>query len=230
MKIVYSVILPIYNEAERIPLLVSQYSQALETLSADWELLLVVNGSRDHSYRMACEASAQNPNVRAFEILQGGWGRAVKLGFQQARGDYLCYTNSARTDLEDLLLALRYAAVHREVVVKATRILRDSWIRTVGSSLYNFEFRTLFRVPVWDVNGTPKVLPRCTLEALAPISTLADGDLLDAQLIARCFRSRVRILEMPVLLNERYGGKSTTNLVSAWKMYRGLLGLRIRGI
>lgn len=230
MNPTYSVILPVYNEAERVPQLASSYRQALDTFSESWELLFVPNGCRDRSAEACYEQARLDPRIRVAESLEGGWGRAVKLGLKQARGDYLCYTNSARTDLADLLLGLRYAAVNEEVVVKASRIVRDSWLRKLGSSLYNFEYRLLFRVPVWDVNGTPKILPRKVLAQLPPIDSLADTDVIDAQLVALCFRRGVRILEMPVILTQRHGGKSTTNLRSAWRMYKGLLGMRWRGL
>lgn len=225
----FSIILPLHNEAHRVAPLAHAYRQALDSLDQPWELLFVDNGSRDNAYALAAELALEDPRLRAFQVAQAGWGRAVKLGLQQARGSLMCYTNSARTDLNDLLLALRYALVHPEVVVKANRIVRDSWLRRLGSSLYNFEYRLLFQVPTWDVNGTPKVLPRRVLQQLPTCQSLSDGDLLDAQLMARCFHARVRILEMPVLHNARYGGTSTTGLGSAWNLYTGLLALRWRG-
>ncbi len=223
---VFSVILPVYNESARIPWLVQNYRASLDGLGESWELLLIINGSRDDSFSVAQGLVADTPQLRVFELKQPGWGRAVKLGLQEARGECLCYTNSARTELADLQLALRYSRVNPEVMVKASRIVRDSWLRKLGSSLYNFEFRLLFRVPVWDVNGTPKVLPRGLLEQLPPIASFSDGDLIDAQVVSRCFHRGLRILEMPVVCTRRYGGKSTTNWKSAWKMYTGLLGLR----
>jgi hypothetical protein len=128
-----------------------------------------------------------------------------------------------------LALALRYAAVNDNVLVKASRIVRESWLRKGGSTLYNLEFRMLFRVPVWDVNGTPKVLPRKLLSSLPPLQELSDGDLIDAQLITWCFHAGIHLLEMPVLALHRFGGKSTTNIRSALKMYLGLLRLRWLG-
>jgi len=230
MTPLYSVILPVYNEAGRIPALLESYRTALDSLSQPWELLFVVNGSRDDSFAVASRLAAEDPRVLALLSEQGGWGRVVKLGLKEATGTYLCYTNSARTRPSDLLMALRYAAVHEDIVVKASRIVRDSWFRRLGSTLYNFEYRLLFQVPVWDVNGTPKVLPRRVLEKLPALETLADGDIIDAQLVARCFRAQVSILEMPVRVTQRYGGKSTTRIPSAVRMYLGLLGLRYGGL
>lgn len=230
MTPLYSVILPVYNEASRIGWLVESYSQALNSVTEAWELILVINGSVDDSLSVATELSKSEPRLRVFESKLSGWGRALKLGFSQSRGSLICYTNSARTELPDLLLALRYASINQDVVVKASRIKRDSWIRMVASSLYNFEYRLLFQVPVWDVNGTPKVLSRKVLEDLPPFDSLSDGDLIDAQLIARCFRTRIPILEMPVLCTRRYGGKSTTTWRTAWRLYTGLIRLRWTGL
>ena len=52
------------------------------------------------------------PSVRVVESERGGWGRAVRLGLAAARGDLLCYTNSARTAPQDLALLLLYATAY----------------------------------------------------------------------------------------------------------------------
>jgi glycosyltransferase involved in cell wall biosynthesis len=224
----FSVVIPVYREPHRVASLIQTYSDALQEFTPDWELLVVVNGSPDDTAEVARQAAGGRPGVRVLETPLGGWGRAVKLGLREARGRFLCYTNAARTDLKDLVLALNYARVNEEVVVKASRIVRDSWIRKLGSSLYNFEFRVFFKVPVWDVNGTPKVLPQRVLRALPPLEDWSDGDLIDAELVARCFGRGIHILEMPVLLTRRYGGKSTTNWRSALHMYLGLASMFAR--
>ena len=230
MNPTFSVIVPIYNDEKRIATLVDSYTQALCESFESWELLLIVNGSRDRSFEVATEISTRDSRIVTLQLARGGWGRAVKLGLTQARGQFICYTNGARTKPADLVLALRYAAINEQVLVKASRIIRESWFRKVGSTLYNLECRLLFKVPIWDVNGTPKVLPRKILSQLPPVERLSDGDLIDAQLMAWCFKANIHILEMPVLATQRLGGRSTTTLKSAVKMYLGLLKLRLLGL
>jgi hypothetical protein len=163
--------------------------------------------------------------VCTLEQAAGGWGRAVRTGLAGARGDLLCYANSARTSPEILALILSYARVYPEVVLKANRRIRDSIVRRAGSLIYNVECRALFNLPSWDVNGTPKLFPRSFRKLLELRST---GDLIDAEFMLTCQRQRYPIVEVPLLTTTRLGGRSTTNYRSAARMYRGAVALRLR--
>jgi glycosyltransferase involved in cell wall biosynthesis len=217
-----SVVLPVYNQADHVGLVVAEYEEALERLPAPHELVLVVNGSTDRSLDVCRELEHARDTVRVVASELGGWGRAVRLGLQAARGDLLCYTNLARTSPEDLTLLLLYATVQPDVVVKANRKIRDSATRRIASLLYNLECRALFDLSYWDVNGTPKVFPR-SLDKLMQLSR--DDDLIDVEFNVICRREGYRMLEVPIFSNRRHGGSSTTGYFSAAKLYWGAVTL-----
>lgn len=213
-----SIVLPVHNQGDHIAPLVRAYRAALATLSLPCEIVLVPNGCRDASVAICRGLAAEDGVVRVAETEVGGWGRAVKLGLREARGDLLCYTNSARTTPDDLTLLFRYALAHPGVVVKANRKIREHWRRRLGSLLYNMECRALFDLSNWDVNGTPKVFPRACTRLLA---LTRDDDLIDAEFSMRCRREGYPMIEVPIFSQRRHGGRSTTNLRSAVKMYWG---------
>lgn len=219
-----SVVLPIYNQSATIEFLFEQYTSRIPELGVTWEVLFVVNGSKDDSYAKVSALAKGNPNVRIFNLELGGWGRAVKFGIEQANGEQICYTNSARTTLDDLLLVLTYSLAKQEMVIKTTRVIRESFVRKIGSILYNYENRTLLGTPIWDVNGTPKVF---SSKLLKSITIQSEGDLIDAEIMAKIYRQDVQIVEILIVSTKRIGGdKSTTTFKSAWKMYTGLFGLK----
>jgi glycosyltransferase involved in cell wall biosynthesis len=219
-----SVVLPIYNQAGQIEYLFEQYTTRLPQLGVTWEVLFVVNGSKDESYAKVSELAKQNSNVKVFNLELGGWGRAVKFGIANASGELICYTNSARTTMDDLQLILTYALATEGMVLKTTRVIRESFVRKMGSILYNYENRTLLGTPIWDVNGTPKVFASKLIKSLDLVS---DGDLIDAEVMAKVYRKDVQIVEVLIVSTKRIGGdKSTTTFKSAWKMYTGLLNLK----
>jgi glycosyltransferase involved in cell wall biosynthesis len=217
-----SIVLPIYNQASHIARTVAEYEAGLTKLPHPHELLLVVNGSDDGSLEICRDLESECGRVRVLES-ERGWGHAVKLGLSEARGDLLCYTNSARTSAEQLLLLLMYAIVFPEVVVKANRRIRDNWRRRLGSLMYNLECRALFDLSNWDINGTPKVFPR-TFGKLLQLS--CDDDLIDLEFNVVCRREGYPMLEVPIFATRRHGGRSTTDYRSAFKLYRGALDLR----
>ena len=214
----FSVILPIYNQADHLERVVESYERALDAAGIGHELLLVVNGSRDASLEIGRALAERYAAVRVFTEDRAGWGHAVKRGIREARGAQLCYTNSARTTDRDLTLMLLYARAFPETVVKANRKIRESVVRRIGSLIYNIECRTLFDLSSWDVNGTPKIFPR-SFDALLALER--DDDLLDAEFCAVCRRLEYPMIEVPIFSTRRHGSRSTTGFRSALAMYIG---------
>lgn len=213
-----SIVLPVYNQADHIGPIVEGYLAALARVPTPHEFLLVVNGCRDDSLAVCRALADRHASVRVLECDPGGWGRAVKAGLAASGGDLLCYTNSARTTPQDLVLLLLYALAYPDAIVKANRKIRESWWRRAGSLLYNLECRALFDLSYWDINGTPKVFPR-TFDKL--LTMTQPGDLIDAEFNVICRRQEYPVLEVPIFSSRRHGGYSTTSIGSALKMYWG---------
>lgn len=219
-----SIVLPLYNQSDQIKPLIDSYRDALSQLfpAGDYEIILVTNACRDDSPRICSELASKVPQVRAIDTKSGGWGRAVKLGLAEAKGELLCFTNSARTSAQTLVDAIELGRNNPGFVVKANRKIRESLRRRLGSLIYNLECRAFFDLPIWDVNGTPKVFPRSCKRLL---SLTRNDDLIDCEFNAICKAAGYQILEMPVLQTKRYSGKSTTNYKSAFRMYWGAFDL-----
>lgn len=213
-----SVVLPVYNQADHIGQVIEEYLEALQRVQSPHEIILVVNASRDNSLAVCHELAQQHPTVRIVSTEEKGWGRAVRLGLSEARGDLLCYTNSARTGAANLVLLILYAIANPGTVVKAHRTSRESLKRKMGSLLYNMQCRLLFDLPTWDINATPKVFSRDVYQAM---NLRSAGDLIDLEFYIQCKEAGRVILEVPIYWPQRAGGQSTTNYRSALGMYLG---------
>lgn len=213
-----SVVLPVHNQADHLRELLIQYVTVLDRLPFPYELILVANACTDDSPEIVRELAGRYGQIRLIDTDRKGWGSSVKIGLRETRGPWISYTNLARTRPEDLLLALLYAVCHPGTVVKAARKIRLGWSRRIGSFLYNLECRLLFGLPHGDVNGTPKVFPRSCGKLL---SLERDDDLIDLEFNIICRREKYPLLEVPIFSSRRFGGRSTTNLKSAWRMYGG---------
>jgi len=213
-----SIVLPVHNQADHVEELVLEYDKALSRIPCPYEFILVVNNSRDRSFEICQSLSQRFPHIKALNSEKGGWGWAVKLGLREARGDVLCYTNSARTKPQELQLFLLYAIANPSNVIKANRKFRDNFLRRLGSLIYNLEVRMFFNLAYWDINGTPKVFPKAFVGLM---DLTEDGDMIDAEFNVICHRKGYPVLEVPVVSIARRGGKSTTGYYSALKMYWG---------
>lgn len=215
----FSIILPFYKQRDHAKEVVKDYIDKLNNANIDYELLAVVNGVDDGTVLELNTLAKKYPQLKVFFVTPGGWGKAVRFGLDKTKGKFFCYTNSARTQIDDLIQILKIAEHNNDTLVKASRVMRESFMRKIGSILYNFEARMLLKTAVWDINGTPKILPTVIAKE---IGLTKNDDLIDAELIARCVQEHVRILEVPVFITKRHGGKSTTNYKSALRMYRGI--------
>ena len=214
-----SVVLPVYNQAEHIGETLHEYADSLARLPFPFELIAVVNGvRRDRSLEICQQAERDLAVVRTLCLDQGGWGRAVRHGLANARGDLICYTNSSRTSAQDLLMFMLFGSVHPDCVIKANRKIRESTRRRLGSLLYNLECRALFDLPYWDINGTPKVFSR-QLSHLMELTR--NDDLIDLEFNVVCRRNNYRVVEVPIVSVSRHSTGSTTGYGTAMRLYRG---------
>src|SRR5690242_14904883 len=84
-----SVVVPLFNEEESIAMLVSAVREAL-AMERSWELVLVDDGSRDATARIAAELAAADRRVRLVCLARNyGQTQAMQAGFDAARGQVL---------------------------------------------------------------------------------------------------------------------------------------------
>lgn len=218
-----SVVLPCRNQADHIARIVRLHAAALARIGRSFEIVLVPNACTDETAAIVRGLAVEDSRVRCRESAEGGWGRAVRAGLEAARGEVLCYANSARTDPDLVPHLLQQWSSADERVLKIRREQRGAPLREIGSWLYNLEVRCLFGTACRDVNGTPKIFSRRLYERL---DLRSNGDVLDAELVIQATRLGAAIVDVPVQGFARHGGVSTTNWTSAWRMYRGAFALR----
>ncbi len=217
-----SVILPCRNQGDHIGEVLQRYAQPLDNMQQPWELVVVPNASSDNTNKVVRDLAATDERIRIVENPIGGWGLSVRMGLAAARGKHLCYTNSARTTPDQIVRLMDIYQTNQPCLAKARREQRGVLIREIGSWLYNLEGRFLFQIAYGDVNGTPKMFSR---ELLSNLQLISDGDLLDLELMAKVKKMLLPVVELNITGFERHGGKSTTKVKSAWRMYLGAFEL-----
>ena len=222
---VISWILPCRNQGAYMGTLLPKYLPPLERTGQPFELIVVPNACTDDTEVVVERLAQGDDRIRMIALADGGWGRAVRAGLRGAWGSILAYTNVARTNPELLSEFVERFLQTRECLVKARREARQAPLREFGSALYNIEARLCLGVRCRDVNGTPKIFSRAFYESLDLTCT---GDLFDLELIVAAGRHSIPIVEIPVQGFSRHGGKSSTTLSSAWKMYAGALRLSLQ--
>ena len=83
-----SVVIPIYNEEQVLPILFARLYPALDALGRSYEILFVNDGSRDRSASLLKEAFERRPDVTRVLLFAANFGqhRAILAGFAESRG------------------------------------------------------------------------------------------------------------------------------------------------
>ena len=85
-----SLIVPIYNELDNIPLLHEQITRALAEWEHSWELVCVDDGSRNGSAERLAELAGDDPRVKVVRFRRNyGQTAAMQAGIDHATGDVL---------------------------------------------------------------------------------------------------------------------------------------------
>ena len=83
-----SIVIPVYNEEKRLPQTLDHLLSFLSNQTYEYEVVIVENGSRDHTWEIAKDYARRFPQVRIFQERLKGKGWAVRRGMLEAVGDY----------------------------------------------------------------------------------------------------------------------------------------------
>ncbi len=85
-----SLVIPIYNEEENIPLLYAEIKEVLDTTSYQYEMIFIDDGSSDTSVKVLEELSKEDEKILIIELRRNfGQTAAMSAGFDHASGDII---------------------------------------------------------------------------------------------------------------------------------------------
>ncbi|RNF82341.1 GtrA family protein [Montanilutibacter psychrotolerans] len=221
-----SLVIPCYNEARNLPLLVRRLREVLdgdgaeaidaEALDAEAlavEVILVDNGSTDDSAEVLRELLAGQTRIRSVQVERNqGYGFGILAGLRAARGTILGWTHAdMQTDPGDALRGLAAMGSAPEAVgrfVKGRRYGRPpaDVAFTVGMSVFE---TLLLRRAMWDINAQPTMFPRAFFERWQdPPHDFA----LDLYAYYQAKRSGLQVRRVRVRFGERAHGVSHWNV------------------
>ena len=83
-----SIVVPAHNEESRLPEMLEKVDQFLANQDYSAEMVIIENGSNDHTLEIARSYEKRMSYLRVFHEDLAGKGRAVRRGMLEARGEY----------------------------------------------------------------------------------------------------------------------------------------------
>jgi glycosyltransferase involved in cell wall biosynthesis len=191
-----SIVLPAYNEEANVETAVSRSLEVGARHSADFEVIVVDDGSRDRTATIVQGLAASDPRVRLVQHEENrGYGGALKSGFLAATKDLVFFTDADNQfDLNEIGNFLDL--INNVDVVAGYRIRRcDPLFRRVNAKAWNYLVRALFYVPVRDIDCAFKLFRREVFDGLELNSV---GAMVNTELMVKLGRSGYRVVEIGV--------------------------------
>jgi glycosyltransferase involved in cell wall biosynthesis len=201
-----SLVLPAYDEADRLPRALAGY---LGWLPVDAELVVVDDGSTDGTREITDDAAARDPRVRVLRSDHNhGKGYAVRVGILAAAGELIVFTDAdgsyGPAEIERIAGALERAPI--AIGVRRAELAAGRLVRRTASRVFNLAMRSVLGLPFDDTQCGLKGFRR---DAAAAVFGLArvDGFAFDAEALFLAGRLGLDVLEVPVIADHQPGSK-----------------------
>lgn len=220
-----TVFFPAYNDAGTIASMVVLADRTLRTLTDDYELIVVNDGSGDHTAQVLSELESVYPRLRVIHhAANRGYGSALRTGFENASKEWIFYTDGdAQYDVRELetLVPLMTGDID---VVNGYKISRsDPLHRIIIGDIYRWIVKLAFGIRIRDVDCDFRLVRRASYNRVRLSS--ASGTIC-VEMIKSFQDAGLRFAEAPVNHYHRAYGKSQFfNFRRLLKTFRDLSAL-----
>jgi dolichol-phosphate mannosyltransferase len=217
-----SLVIPVYNEQDNLPILAAEIAAALRPLGLPYEVLFVDDGSTDESPAVLAHLARADPALRVLrQRRNSGQSAALDAGFRQARGAVVVTLDADLqndpADIPRLLAALDSC----DVVCGVRRKRQDGWLRRVSSRIANAVRNRVTHETVTDVGCTLRAV---RAEYLGRIPVFAGMHRFLPTLLRL---AGARVTEVEVNHRPRLHGEPKYNIRNrVWRATADLLGVR----
>jgi len=216
-KRLLSLVMPAYKQGKTINKDVKNLDKVLSSLSIRHEIIVVVDGFLDDTYKKAKNLQSRRIKIIGYSENKGK-GFAIKTGVEKAKGDIIGFID-AGMDLDPREISIMLSVMdwkkadivvgsklHPDSIVKYPQSRKIvSWIgRLIIHSLFDIKIKdTQVGLKIFKKHVAKDVFPRIVVKAFA----------FDIEVLAVAQRlGYTKIYEAPVKLRFRQGGITNSNL------------------
>lgn len=218
-----SLVVPVYNEEDNLPLLYGKIVQALDPHQISWQLILVDDGSNDRSVQEIRSLVQRDFRVVGIELRRNfGQTAAMAAGIDEAQGEFIVTLDAdLQNDPNDIPMLLAKAADGFDIVSGWRKDRQDAFLsRTLPSKLANSLISWITGVHLHDYGCTLKVYRR---EAVAGLRLYGEMHRFLPALVAQ---RGARIAELPVNHHPRIHGVSKYGIGRTFKVILDLMTVK----
>lgn len=221
------VVLPAWNEEAVIAQTVHKVVATLSEVAPEYEVLVVDDGSTDHTGAIADALAAENSHVRVVHNRPNkGYGGALIAGFNAVSKELTFFMDAdGQFDIQDITKLLEHLG-EANAVLGYRKHRQDPPLRIVNAWGWKLLMRLLFGLNVRDVDCAFKLYPT---DLVRRANVQAQGAMVNTEMLVKLHRLGYTWVEVPVNHYPREGGKATgANIRVILRAFRELLKLHHR--
>ncbi|HUS18257.1 MAG TPA: dolichyl-phosphate beta-glucosyltransferase [Terriglobales bacterium] len=226
----YSIVIPAYNESERITASLDKVLAHIATQGWVAEVIVVNDGSTDNTADIVRSYMRQNPIVRLLENPGNkGKGYSVRHGMLEALGDILLLTDAdlsspiyeARKLFDAIEKGGADIAIGSRWIQRETQTLRQPFYRQVSGRVFNIMLRVVLRLKQKDTQCGFKAFTRQAALSVFPPQRIERWGF-DPEILFLADKFKLKTAEIPVewANDERTKIKLTDGFRMFWEMMR----------
>lgn len=218
-----SVVLPVLNEEESLPLLHERLTEVLAGSGYSYEIIVIDDGSTDHSFAIMCDLQANDEHLRVVQFRRNyGQTAAFSAGFDRAQGDVVITMDAdLQNDPADIPALMAKMAEGYDVVSGWRVDRKDRFLdRRLPSILANRLIGWTTGVRIHDYGCSLKAYRR---EVLADVRLYGE---LHRFIPALAHAAGARVAEIPVSHHPRRFGRAKYGLSRTLKVFLDILAVR----
>ena len=221
-----SAVLPAYNEQALIGETAQALADVLDGLGADYEIIVVDDGSKDATGEVIDQIHESHPRIRCIRhSVNRGYGEALRTGLAAAAKDLIFFTDGDGQFIPDELASFLPAVARgADMVIGYRNPRRDPPLRLLFAEGWRFLVHLLFGYTARDIDCAFKLMQR---EVWQRVQVRSGGATFSAELLTKARRCGYQVIELPVTHRPRLAGQATgAKLHVILRAFRELAWLR----
>lgn len=225
-----SIIIPAFNEAERLPLTLKQIVAFIEARDLAAEVIVIDNASSDSTKDVVMGFVSGYPFVKYIYEVNRGKGAAVRMGMLAGQGDYLLVCDAdLAVPIDDVIKFLPPQLQDYHIAIGSreaggARRYGEPFHRHIMGRIFNLIVRVLLLPGLYDTQCGFKCFRRDIARELFSEGRI-NGWSFDVEILYLARLKGYRVIEVPV--NWYYGEKSKVSPVrDTWSMLKEVLAIR----